>query len=614
MQDLFLKKKRKGFRFPIAAKLTAVTTTLLFSVTTLIALKSSQFFEKEIRETHQQSNQIQAVNRKAEFENLIEGFVGRIRTVSTLMTKSFTSPLEKEEMIRLTFKSDKDLIAIQILQLVDGKIQTVGWTVNDEYLKTHRIKSEDLLALRQKKGFPIKSVFSGKIEILNSTVNSQWPVLTLGIPYIKDEFDLVSHVALADIRLDPLQSIFNEEGASTIFLTDSRGQVMAHPRDEFAFSGLSLMDNPLVGSAMQSDLQNNHLPSFRNPDDKRSYYGVYHKSRFGPVVFAQVPEEIILEPAKQVKREAFYIGGLVLSAALFIIFMFSLTLTSPIEKLLGLTFEISKGNFNVEATKQIKSLDEVGDLATAFDGMTMGLKALVRTQGADVARELIGSDLDQLGGTKKKVTVLFSDLRDFTKFSEGHTPEEVVSMLNEYFEVMVACIEKNKGRVNKFIGDAIMAMWGAPSSTGQDEVLAVQAALDMRVALDKLNNTRKARQESPIKIGVGLHCGEAVAGTIGSKSRLEYTIIGDTVNQASRLEASTKAFGTDLILSEELVQVVKEKFICQYVGAAEVKGKTEPLKMFRIHGYIDKKGQEVVVETAYSQFESESADKVKIAA
>jgi len=124
---------------------------------------------------------------------------------------------------------------------------------------------------------------------------------------------------------------------------------------------------------------------------------------------------------------------------------------------------------------------------------------------------------------------------------------------------------------------------------------------------------RFSRGQGPITIGIGIHCGEAVAGTIGSKSRLEYTIIGDTVNQASRLEASTKAFGVDLLISQEMYEKVKDAFIIELAGTAEVKGKSEPLKMYRVRGYIDENGQPVIVQTPYSEYQAEAADKVKIA-
>jgi len=600
-------------RFPIAFKLVGITVSLLLVVTALIALRTSQYFEKEIRQTHEQSNQTQAANRATEVEGLFQSYVDKVRMISSLMYKPYPDPTEKEAAINIAFRPDKDIVAIEIFEMKDGQIRTVDRIENAEFVQSQNQSPDYLINLRGHRPFPVSSVFTGKIEIINSSIPKGIPLITIGIPFVKDNFERVSHVAIADIRQDKIQKTFSTQGASEIFLVDALGTILAHPDDKLAVEAAKMDSNPVVKEALSSKFRSNHLPEFINPADGKTYYGVFNRTPFGVAVIAQVPEEVILEPAKQVQRQAFYVGGLVLSGTLFIIFLFSISLTRPIEKLLELTIEVAKGNFDVDAAGKITSKDEVNDLAYAFDRMTSGLKALVKTQGADVAQTLMDTDFSQLGGTKKNVSVLFSDLRDFTKFSEGHTPEEVVEMLNEYFEVMVTCVEKNKGRVNKFIGDAIMAMWGAPSSSGDDDYLAVRAAVDMRIELNKLNEIRINRGQGPIRIGVGLHTGAAVAGTIGSKSRLEYTIIGDTVNQASRLEASTKAFGTDLLISEEMMESVKSKFVIEFAGAAEVKGKTEALKMYRVTGIYDEQGQPQLIETPYSSYVAEGVDKVKIA-
>jgi adenylate cyclase len=308
----------------------------------------------------------------------------------------------------------------------------------------------------------------------------------------------------------------------------------------------------------------------------------------------------------------------VLSGAIFFVFLFSITLTNPIEKLVEVTRKVAAGNFDVHA--DIHSHDEVGELAGSFDAMVDGLKerdkiknVMNKFHGSAITEDLMKGDDLSLGGVNKEVTVFFSDIRDFTKFSEGHTPEEVVGMLNEYFEIMVGIVTKNHGVVDKFVGDAMMAVWGAPKATGQDEYYAIKACLEMRQALEELNKLRIARNQVEIKIGMGLHSGPAISGTIGSSERMEYTVIGDTVNTASRIESSTKAFGTDLLISGETLARTEGKFIFEYAGAAEVKGKAEPLKMNKVKGYIDENGQEVLVKTKYSDYEAGNADKVKIA-
>ncbi|RYG54644.1 adenylate/guanylate cyclase domain-containing protein, partial [bacterium] len=228
--------------------------------------------------------------------------------------------------------------------------------------------------------------------------------------------------------------------------------------------------------------------------------------------------------------------------------------------------------------------------------------------------DMIAGDL-QLGGSNKEVTVFLSDIRGFTKFSEGHTPEEVVGMLNEYFGIMVTIITANHGIVDKFVGDAIMAVWGAPNSSGDDQNFALKACLEMRVALGELNKRRLSIGQSAIMIGMGLHTGRAISGTIGSNERMEYTVIGDTVNLTARIEASTKSFGTDLLVSDAIVASLPSTYLYSLAGEAEVKGKSEPIKMYLVRGYRDAvSGEEMIIETPYSSYSAEADEKVKVVA
>lgn len=187
-------------------------------------------------------------------------------------------------------------------------------------------------------------------------------------------------------------------------------------------------------------------------------------------------------------------------------------------------------------------------------------------------------------------------------------------MLNEYFGVMVKIINQNGGVVDKFIGDAIMAVWGAPQSSDHDAHKAVRACLEMRKALNELNEKRIAREQPPISIGMGLHAGAAISGTIGSDERMEYTVIGNTVNTASRIESSTKAFGADLLISDTVIEKIGDDFKTELAGAAEVKGRSEALKMFKVRGYKAEDGTMVEISTPYSDYAAEAADKVKVKA
>jgi len=199
---------------------------------------------------------------------------------------------------------------------------------------------------------------------------------------------------------------------------------------------------------------------------------------------------------------------------------------------------------------------------------------LCRYMPAEVAEQVMADrEKLKLGGNRSKVAVLFSDIRDFTTLSEHSSAEEVVGMLNEYFSCMLVPIFFHKGILDKFIGDAIMAVFGAPVGRQDDAERAVRAALEMRTALQKYNLDRQARGLPPIQNGIGITKGEAVSGNIGSEQRMDYTVIGDTVNTASRLEGLTKSYPHKILVNEEVYLEVKDKIPCVDLGFAHVKGK-----------------------------------------
>ena len=186
----------------------------------------------------------------------------------------------------------------------------------------------------------------------------------------------------------------------------------------------------------------------------------------------------------------------------------------------------------------------------------------------------------RLGGDKRTVTVLFSDIRGFTALSETMPANEMATLLTDYFTEMVECVFNNEGTLDKFIGDAVMAQWGAPIGSTEDPDKAMKAAIDMMDELGKLN-TRWIKEGRPgLQIGIGINHGEAFAGNIGSERRLEYTVIGDTVNTASRL--CSAAGPGEILISEELSKVLKKKPKLVACPPMELKNKSQPVKVFKV--------------------------------
>jgi adenylate cyclase len=200
-------------------------------------------------------------------------------------------------------------------------------------------------------------------------------------------------------------------------------------------------------------------------------------------------------------------------------------------------------------------------------------------------------ELLRLGGEEKELTALFSDIRGFTALSEGLSPTALVEILNEYLSEMTDVIMKNWGTLDKYIGDAIMAFWGAPYPQDDHAVRACRAALEMQRALAKLQQRWDAQGRPRIDIGVGINTGLMVVGNMGSSKRFNYTIMGDNVNLASRLEGTNKTFGTQLIISESTCLLAQNEMLVRELDLIRVKGKQKPVKIFELVGTLTESEQ-----------------------
>src|SRR3989344_3207262 len=229
----------------------------------------------------------------------------------------------------------------------------------------------------------------------------------------------------------------------------------------------------------------------------------------------------------------------------------------------------------------------------------------------DLLKEILDMKTElKLGGEKRTITIFFSDIRNFTSLSEKLSPEDLVSLINNYLTTMTRIILKNKGTVDKFIGDAVMAFWNAPLKEENHAELACKTAIEQIEALNKFD----------FSIGIGIHTGEAIVGNIGSEDRFNYTVMGDTINLCSRLEGLTKQYGVKIIMSESTHKIIKEKFNCRKLDVVKVKGKKVPVVIYEL--CIDKnekfnsqfeKALELYLKSNFKQSlkEFESALKIK---
>jgi adenylate cyclase len=210
---------------------------------------------------------------------------------------------------------------------------------------------------------------------------------------------------------------------------------------------------------------------------------------------------------------------------------------------------------------------------------------MARYMSKEVADQLLAAGEEELGGKDQKVSVLFSDVRGFTTISEALGARETVSMLNEYFTEMVDVIFDHGGILDKYIGDAIMALFGAPFASPEDADNALLVANEMMMELAALNAKRARDGKGPLDIGIGVSTGDVVVGNIGSTKRMEYTVIGDSVNLASRLEGATKYYGSKILLSEYTVADLRNPGLMREIDLLRVKGKDQPVAVYESLGY-----------------------------
>ncbi|HYL68346.1 MAG TPA: adenylate/guanylate cyclase domain-containing protein [Candidatus Limnocylindria bacterium] len=208
------------------------------------------------------------------------------------------------------------------------------------------------------------------------------------------------------------------------------------------------------------------------------------------------------------------------------------------------------------------------------------------------------------GGEIKELTVMFTDIRGFTTISEGLTPDELVNLLNEYLGAMTDIVFANQGTLDKYIGDAIMAFWGSPYPQEDHAVRACNCALQMVRSLEKLNSKWQAERRPPISIGIGLNTGLLNVGNMGSAKRLSWTVMGDNVNLASRLEGINKQYHTQIVISEATYRQVQDRFVCRELDKIRVKGKIQPVNIYEL---LDVSAEKSKYESFLKEFERAAA-------
>jgi adenylate cyclase len=562
--------KNTRIRYPIGFKLMFIITVLLALSLGTITVLVSTLVSMDVRVTAESTNFAANIRTAEAAEQFFS--LNKSAALVLLHTLSVLPAAERNSAVNYFFGENPGAAA-----LVSGKRRFV----NDGFFLVHETDPAPLVSFLDSRGDYLARAAAGETLVLNAAPEFGIPMLVLLLP------DPGAAAAALFVSSDSLAQSFGES-ANISCLVNSEGDVLIHPDQNLAAEGVNLRDDPFVKSMREwGDLRMQNL--YTNAGGIR-YFGAFTKLSFGSLaVITTIGYDVVFEGIAATTTRNIWLSAGVLFISVLCVWFFSKTISGPLKNLSAAALRIKEGEFNIAV--QTKNRDEIGILTESFVEMSRGLAERERLKDTfgrfinrEIAEKAIKGELE-LGGENRHVTVFFSDIRDFTAISERMSPQDVVEFLNSYLVRMVGCVTKTGGVVDKFIGDAIMAIWGAPATTGnvaRDALACVRAALMMRVALEEYNRSRGTEERPFLKIGCGINTGDVVVGQIGSRERMEYTVIGDTVNLASRTETLNKPFGTDILITENTWKLVKDYIIFEEMPGVTVKGKEAPVRMFSV--------------------------------
>jgi adenylate cyclase len=401
-------------------------------------------------------------------------------------------------------------------------------------------------------------------------------------------------------------------GTNLSYMINDAGDILVHPNHELVRAAVNVSAQPFIESMRESEEQN--WQTLYTGDEGRRFFGAFTKLGLGnAAVITSIEYDLVFEGIAATTRRNIYLTIAVLCISILFVWLFSKTISKPLKILTAAARRIQDGEFNLELTPKTK--DDIGLLTGSFSGMGRALRIFGHFTNKMIAVQAMKGESEFRGETKN-ATIFFSDIRSFTAISEKlRQPEKVVSFLNDYMTRMVQCVNKSGGNVDKFIGDAVMAVWGAPNTAGSpaaDALACIKAALMMRISLRDFNKSDKGKAlaemlgigENPLRIGCGINTGEVVAGAIGfdpetaekigfeeDQAKMEYTVIGDPVNLASRTESLNKPLGTDILITENTWKLIGKYLITEEMPPVHVKGKEEPVRLFAVINFKAKAGE-----------------------
>ncbi|MDY2842725.1 MAG: adenylate/guanylate cyclase domain-containing protein [Treponema sp.] len=611
---------RLQVKFPLGVKLAIIIGTIVLVSLGCVTFLNSHFIAQDVRITAENNNLTINSRSAGTVEDKLSTIRSNVFQLLDLLNvvgggRSASLARQAEAFF---FERNQDIAAINILNGEDFKSSGEFFPafsakessiINNRFFISNEIDVSSLENFIKASSQQINRSCLGETIALNASPFFNIPAMALLFPWKENGLD---QTCVITFSIENMSDILGTDSVNTTFILNDSAEILCHPDTEKVLLGESYKNFPLVVAMRQNNESNadsRQIP-FSVVDEKNKktdYFGAYQKLSFGDiVVFTTVPVDSVLEGVRTTRTNNIYLTGIVFFLSVIIILVFTRQgISRHLRKLTEAAEEIKNGNFDTPVFNELstKRKDEIGVLNQSTKDEREFLDVFAKFTNKGVAKSIARKELD-FDPHLKDITIFFSDIRGFTAISDGFknrfendSPREIIGFLNDYMSRMVNCITLSHGNVDKFEGDAIMAVWGIlrednldfeklPDSSPekaelcakheahkkQDALNAIRGTIAMRYALMKYNKDAqaftKAHENEPlakykphIRIGCGLNSGRATCGIMGSEDKMEYTAIGDAVNFASRTESSNKPCGTDILITEDTYNLLKDDFI-----------------------------------------------------
>lgn len=602
-------------KFPLGVKLAIIIGTIVLVSLSCVTFLNSHFIGQDVKITAENNN-LTINSRSAgtvdDRLSTVRSNVFQLLDLMNVVSGGRSSSLARQAEA-FFFERNQDIAAVNILTGEDFKSSArsakESSIINNRFFISNEIDVSSLENFIEASSQQINRSCMGETIALNASPFFNIPVMALFFPWKENGLD---QTCVITFSIENMLDILGTDSVNTTFILNDSAELLCHPDTEKVLIGESYKNYPLVAAMLRNNESNSdsrQIPFSVIDENKKKtdYFGAYQKLSIGDItVLTTVPVDSILEGVRTTRKNNIYLTGIVFFLSVIIILVFTRQgISRHLRKLTEAAEEIKNGNFDTPVFDELstKRRDEIGVLNQSTKDEREFLDVFAKFTNKGVAKSIARKELD-FDPHLKDITIFFSDIRGFTAISDGFknrfendSPREIIGFLNDYMSRMVNCITLSHGNVDKFEGDAIMAVWGIlredslafeklPDSSPEkaeryrkhknhikeDALNAIRGTIAMRYALMKYNkdaaaftkaheNEAKAKYKPHIRIGCGLNSGRATCGIMGSEDKMEYTAIGDAVNFASRTESSNKPCGTDILITEDTYNLLKDDFI-----------------------------------------------------